>query len=169
MVEQQSKHGKFIAFELARHWIALPAAAVLRIVNCPPPNQGGTVGLGIVQLGPHTIRLLDLQPKLGLQSEAHQPEKTPFLLVIQESQQALWGIALDTPPDILELPFSRFKPVPPEKRLEPKLQWISHMAVITEQEIRRTLLFLNLKAVFQSKASESSAQSADRQLKSLTL
>ena len=151
MAKDAPKRGKFIAFELANHWFALPMAAVLRIVNCPPSNQGGTISVGVVQLGPHTIRLLDLQTQWGLQPEAHSPEETPFLLVVRGPQQALWGIALDTPPDLLELPLSRFKPVPPEKRLALKLQWISHMAVIAEQDIHCTLLLLDLKAMFQNK------------------
>ncbi|MGD1862048.1 MAG: chemotaxis protein CheW [Leptolyngbyaceae cyanobacterium] len=153
MVERNPRHGKFIAFKLARHWVALPAVAVLRIVNCPPPEQGGTIDFGVVQLGPHTIRLLDLRSRWKLQPEA-VPEKLPFLLVMRGPQQTLWGIALETPPDLLELPLSTFKSVPLEKRMNRKLQWISHMTVITERDIHRTLLLLDLKAVFQSKVSE---------------
>ena len=57
--------GKFITFEVANYWFALPMEAVLKIVNCPPPSQGGTVGIGLVQLGSHTVRLLNLHQEFG--------------------------------------------------------------------------------------------------------
>ena len=144
-----SKIAKMITFKIADHWFALPMAAVLKIVNCPPVDQGGIVNLGMVQLGAHTIHLLDLYSTFGLGSAPSALTQTPFLLVLRGSQKKLWGIVLEAPPDLIDLPNTLFKSVSTDKRFSPKKQWISHIAVISKQDISRTLLFLDLKAVFQ--------------------
>ncbi len=144
-----SKIAKMITFKIAAHWFALPMAAVLKIVNCPPVDQGGIVNLGMVQLGAHTIHLLDLHSTFGLGSAPSALTQTPFLLVLRGSQKKLWGIVLEAPPDLIDLPNTLFKSVSTDKRFSPKKQWISHIAVISKQDISRTLLLLDLKAVFQ--------------------
>ena len=144
-----SKIAKMITFKIADHWFALPMAAVLKIVNCPPVDQGGIVNLGMVQLGAHTIHLLDLHSTFGLGSAPLALTQTPFLLVLRGSQKKLWGIVLEAPPDLIDLPNTLFKSVSTDKRFSPKKQWISHIAVISKQDISRTLLLLDLKAVFQ--------------------
>ena len=139
---------KFITFEVAGYWFVLPMAAVLKIVNCPPPSQGGTVGIGLVQLGSHTIRLLDLHQEFGRSSDTI-PEQAPFLVVVHNPQKELWGIALDVPPDLIELPLSTFKPVSLEPPFDHKTNWISHMAIVSDKKTDRTLLLLDVHAVFQ--------------------
>ncbi|MCG8361913.1 MAG: chemotaxis protein CheW [Pseudanabaenales cyanobacterium] len=146
------KIAKFITFKVVDYWFALPMAAVLKIVNCPPQDKGGVVTLGIVQLGSHTIQLLDLHGVLGLDADATPPDQAPFLLVLRSTQKKLWGIALDTPPDLSELPLNTFQAVSIDNRFVLKKQWISHIATVSEQEINRTLLLLNLKAIFAHKA-----------------
>lgn len=144
-----SKTAKIITFKIADHWFALPMAAVLKIINCPPVDQGGIVNLGMVQLGSHTIHLLDLYSTFGLGAAPSSAlTQTPFLLVLR-SQKKLWGIVLEAPPDLIDLPSTLFKSVSTDKRFTPKKQWISHIAVISKQEISRTLLLLDLKAIFQ--------------------
>lgn len=145
---------KFITFEVAGYWFVLPMAVTLRIVNCPPPSQGGTVGLGLVQLGPHIIRLLNLHQEFGHSPEAI-PTQAPFLIVVRNPQKELWGIALDVPPDLIELPLKIFKPVSLEPPFDHKTNWISHMAVVAEQEHTRTLLLLDVHAIFQHRLVQS--------------
>lgn len=137
---------KFITFEVANYWFVLPMAAILKIVNCPPPSQGGTVGIGLVQLGSHTIRLLNLYREVGKSAAV---DHAPFLVVIRNPQKELWGITLDEPPDLVELPLSIFKPVSLETPFDHKTNWISHMALVSDQECDRTLLLLDVHAVFQ--------------------
>ena len=146
------KTAKFITFKVVDYWFALPMAAVLKIVNCPPPDKGGVVTLGMVQLGSHTIQLLDLHDVLGLVADSTPPAQAPFLLVLRSTKKKLWGIALDTPPDLSELPLNTFQAVSRDNRFTPKKQWISHIATVSEQEINRTLLLLNLKEIFAHKA-----------------
>ena len=148
--------GKFITFEVANYWFALPMEAVLKIVNCPPPSQGGTVGIGLVQLGSHTVRLLNLHQEFGHSTEA-LPQQAAFLIVVRNFQKELWGIALDTPPDLIELPLNTFKPVALEPPFDHKSNWISHMAIIAEKDITHTLLLLDEHVVFQHRIEQPAA------------
>ena len=144
-----SKVAKIITFKIADHWFALPMTTVLKIVNCPPSDQGGIVNLGMVQLGSHTIHLLNLYSTFGLGTDVPVRTQTPFLLVLRGTRKKLWGIVLETPPDLIDLPNTLFKSVSTDERFTPKKQWISHIAVISKQDISRTLLLLDLKAIFQ--------------------
>ena len=139
---------KFIIFNVADYWFLLPVTAILRIVNCPPVTQGGTVGIGLVQLGSHTIRLLNLYPEVGHGAAVPSPDHAPFLVVVRNPQKELWGIALKQPPDLIELPLTVFKPVALETPFDHKTNWISHMAVVSEKESDRTLLLLDVHAMF---------------------
>ena len=143
---------KFITFKVADYWFSLPIAAVLKIVNCPPPEKGGIVTLGVVQLGSHTIQLLDLYSMFDLDADAKTLEKSSFLLVLRNAQKKLLGITLDTPPDLIELSLSNFQSVPKNNYSAAKRRWVSHIAVVSEQGISRTLLLLNLKALFTPEA-----------------
>ena len=152
MDNKPSKIIKFITFKVADYWFSLPIAAVLKIVNCPPPEKGGIITLGVVQLGSHTIQLLDLYSMFDLDADAKTPNQLSFLLVLRNTQKKLWGIALDTPPDLIELPLSNFQAVPQNKYFATKRQWVSHIAVVSEQGINCTLLLLNLKSLFTHEA-----------------
>lgn len=143
-----SKQVKLLTFKIAEHWFTLPMANVLKVVNCPSSEQGGAVPFGVVQLGKHTIQLLDLYSVFGL--GALPPEQPPFLIVLRSHyQKMLWGIVLADPPDLVDLPVAMFKSISADRRFVPKKQWISHVAVLSEQTLSRTLLLLDVKAIFQ--------------------
>lgn len=141
---------KFVTFKVAGHWFALSMVAILRIVNCPPPEKGGVITLGVVQLGPHTVQLLDLYGIFGIGADAASPDQASFLLVLRSEQKKLWGIALESPPDLIELPLDAFQAISSDKSFAPRKQWISHIAVVSKPDISRTLLLLDLNAVFPS-------------------
>lgn len=147
MDNDTSAIAKFITFKVADYWFALPMEAILKVVNCPSRDQGGIVSLGIVQLGTHTIQLLNLHGVFGL-GNTSPPRQLPFLLVLRDAHNKLWGITLESPPDLVELPLAIFHSVSVDRRFVPKKQWISHIAIPSEQD-SRTLLLLDLKAVFQ--------------------
>ncbi len=145
---------KFITFEVAGYWFVLPMKAILKIVNCPSPKEGGAVGIGLVQLGSHTIRLLNLRQEIE-RSPTATPEQASFLVVVRNPQKELWGIALDVPPDIVELPLTTFKSVVSlETPFDDKTNWISHMAIVPTKDSTRTLLLLDIHAVFQPRVGQ---------------
>jgi len=56
---------KFIVFKIADCLLGLPMSDVLKVVTCPPVENGGMKAMGLVQLGRHTIRVLDLHQQLS--------------------------------------------------------------------------------------------------------
>jgi len=142
---------RYIIFALADYLIALPTENIVKIVPTPPPNQGGMVDMGLVQLAQYSIQLLDLCALLGLE-EPTQDERSfapelnlptnnsahlasPFLIVMkaidQESSNAehdLWGITVSHPLDIVSIADDDLNAVPETTRVPGTLQWVSHVA-----------------------------------------
>jgi purine-binding chemotaxis protein CheW len=68
---------KLIVFTVAEYHLALPIAEVLQVVNKPTITDELTK-TGLVQIGRHMIRLLDLHQQLAANS-VQVPKTRPFL------------------------------------------------------------------------------------------
>ena len=171
-----SETTKYITFKVAGYLFALPSQEILKVVATPAPGEGGLVSLGLVQLGQYSIQILDLPELLSLNTEkakakaaapppprakASKPEggdqNPPFLMVLQNANQDLLGIAVDEPPDLLEVPSYALKPVPPEKRLSRALRWISHVVTYSLGNNRHTLLLLDSSVLLYIPQADSQA------------
>jgi purine-binding chemotaxis protein CheW len=172
---------QYITFKLADYLFALPSEAILRIVATPPPSQGGMVSMGLVQLEQYSIQIIDLIRLLNLKgqdiagaikkpnnalspaevAEVTEPSASknpPFLIVLQDSDQALWGIAVDQPPDLMDVPHYALKSVPDEKRLTRAFRWISHVVTYDWRGDRHTMLLLDMAILLPSKPSEPTSE-----------
>ncbi|MEL6816063.1 MAG: hypothetical protein AAFP03_14835 [Cyanobacteria bacterium J06598_3] len=161
---------QYITFKLADYLFALRSLEILKIVETPPPSQGGLVQMGMVQLGPYSIQIIDLPALLSLKGKAsknkpgvspahppnnqrkepnpEQPEQSPpFLMILQNAEQDLWGIALHEPPDLMEVPDYALKPVPSHQRSTRALRWVSHIVSYDLNSNRHSLLILDLSTV----------------------
>lgn len=164
----EAEADKYITFKMAGYLFALPSEAILKIVTTPAPSQGGMVSMGLVQLEQYSIQTIDLVKLLSLQEplEDHQissvvpeqgkdravtamtpGENPPFLMVLQDAEGTLWGIAVDEPPDLMDIPHYALKPVPSEKRMTRALRWVSHVVTYDLGGDRHTLLLLDLSAL----------------------
>ncbi len=172
-----SETDQYITFKLAEYLFALPSQAILKIVATPPPNQGGMVSMGLVQLEQYSIQIIDLVTLLNLKGQnladtikktgkavksqrvdSTPPQNPPFLMVLQDSNQQLWGIALNEPPDLMDVPHYALKPVPAEKRLTQALRWVSHIVTYDMGGNRHTLLLLDVSILLSSQQGESSSE-----------
>jgi chemotaxis signal transduction protein len=172
--QSDGKTRKYITFKLADYLFALPSEEILKIVSTPPPSQGGMVSMGLVQLEQYSIQIIDLIKLLNLKGQdiASAVKKTvkktsedavskdvtaaalqnpPFLIVIQDIDQNLWGIAVDEPPDLMDIPHYALKPVPAEKRLTRALRWVSHVVTYDLGGDRHTLLLLEMSVLLSHK------------------
>lgn len=86
--------------------------------------------------------------------KAETTENPPFLMVLQDADQVLWGIAVDEPPDLMDIPHYALKPVPPEKRMTRALRWVSHVVTYDLGGDRHTLLLLDLSVLLAQKPPE---------------
>ncbi len=164
---------QYITFKLADYLCALPSEKILKIVATPPPSQGGMVSMGLVQLEQYSIQIIDLAKLLNGQSADSASARTtasktvtsadftvaalknpPFLMVLQDSAQKLWGIAVNEPPDLMDIPRYALKPVPSEKRLTRALRWVSHVVTYDLGRNRHTLLVLDAGVFFSSDQAE---------------
>ena len=156
---------KYITFKMADYLFALPSEDILKIVATPSPSQGGMVSMGLVQLEQYSIQTLNLPKLLGLNQTSAQAEldeltdagsaqNPPFLMVMQNADKDLWGIAVDEPPDLMDVPNYALKPVPPEKRLTRTLRWVSHVVTYDLGGERHTLLVLDIAVLLAPKQSE---------------
>lgn len=151
---------QYITFKLAGYLLALPTQQILKIVETPSLEEGGLVEIGLVQLGQHSIQILDLSKLLDLKEtvKAAAIQNPPFLVVFQNSLQDLWGIALFEPPDLMNVPDYALKPVPPEKRLARILRWVSHIVTYDLNSNRHTLLLLDLPAILNISQTNNKAE-----------
>ena len=110
---------KAIAFQIDKHWLALPPAAVLRVIHKAALTQDrGSAQL--VYLGNQPLQVLNLRPVLaalgsssmGLAS-ADLPCMGGQFFVIAASDKTLSAIAVDQPPILVELPIAATHAVPP--------------------------------------------------------
>jgi chemotaxis signal transduction protein len=74
-------------------------------------------------------------------------DNPPFLIVLQGGDEQLWGIAVNEPPDLLDIPRYALKPVPSEKRLTRALRWVSHVVTYDLGCDRHTLLLLDISVL----------------------
>lgn len=138
---------KFIVFKIADCLVALPMSDVLKVVNCPPVDNGGLRAMGLVQLGRHTIRVLDLHQQLSPKELSPSSKNQPFLVISRSSQGELVGISVNEPPNLMELPRESMRCIPHSERKSGGLELISHAAVISQKEVTTTILLLDLKRV----------------------
>lgn len=169
---------QYITFDLGGYRFAIPSDEILKIVATPPSSQGGLVGLGLVQLGPYSIQVIDLFSLLSLNSANNKDnprpsasssraleqrkklednqhnDALPFLVVLQGKTSDLWGVALSEPPDLIEVPNYALKPVPAQRRLTPSLRWVSHIVSYDLDKDRHSLLVLDLSSVMTPQADQ---------------
>lgn len=158
-----NKLRKYIIFKLLGYSFALPSENILKIVATPPPNQGGMVSMGLVQLGQYSIRILNLLKTLDLKnniesseqdSDSNEPtavtstQNLPFLIVLRNANETLWGVAVSEPPDLMEIHDQALNSVPLEQRAFGTLRGVSHIAQVGTLGDQRTILILDMTALF---------------------
>jgi purine-binding chemotaxis protein CheW len=70
------------------------------------------------------------------------------MVVTHDSQGELYGISVDEPPDIVELPLLTIRPLPKSSsHSKPMIQMVSHVAVLPQKEDIKTIFLLDLKCI----------------------
>jgi len=167
-MHDDSQVSKFIVFKIADYLLALPLSNVLKVVNYSPVAvQAGTPLLrtmGVVQIGKHTIRVLNLHTLLASLTLRYQqlssaglpqlPLKQPFLLIARVAMGELYGIWLEEPPNLLELHNEMLRTIPKSERQSGTLEIISHAAVISENNVTTTIFLLDVQRLLNTAVTE---------------
>jgi purine-binding chemotaxis protein CheW len=158
--------GKFIVFKIANYRLALPINKVLKIVSFSPEANRDLSTMGLVQLGRHTIKLLDFHQDLygksrnftALLTGDSPPEskKQQFLVIVRKSPGEFCGILVDEPPDLMEFPQEIIRTLPQsEKRGKGILSMVSHAAIISQEKLTTTIFILDVQRVVDSEIIDS--------------
>lgn len=141
---------RVIVFTMGDYQLALPLAAVLKVMNCPPVISSSSNSLGLIYIGQATVRLINFHPKLD-PGKSKQPEtEGRFLIILQPRLGELWGIPVDNPPNLVELPLTTFRVLPESHRQACLLGLASHVAILSQEEMTSTIFLLDLEQVFRS-------------------
>lgn len=143
----ESKVGKFIIFKIADFLLSLPINDVLKVVNSPSVVSRGLKTMGLVQLGHHTIRVLDLHQQLNSGGLSKSLDNPPFLVITRNREGELCGISVDQPPDLVELPLESIRSLPKSEPQSNALGIFSHVAVVSQKEVTTTIFLLDMKRV----------------------
>jgi purine-binding chemotaxis protein CheW len=138
-----------IVFTIANHWLALPLAAVLKIMTTKaiPLNEIG--GQSLIYLDQDPITLVNLHPVLSgvLASSSTSPANVisgQFLLITGLYGYPQWAIPVDEAPTLLELPLDSVRLLPNTYR-ESIHNLACHVAVLSNRDLTPTVLLLNLQ------------------------
>lgn len=145
-MQNNLKIGKFIVFKIASYHWALPISDVLKVVNCSTLIDQGFRKLGMVQLGHHVIKILDLQPS----NSDHLPELSnsqTFLVITRNAQGELCGIVLESPPNLIEVPLEMMRSFPKSESPSKCFDWVSNVVVISQETISTTLFLLDVRLI----------------------
>ena len=138
---------KFIVFKIAEYHLALPISVVLKVLNCAAAGSEFTT-MGILQLGRHTIRVVDLQERLHSGNSGEKPRNSPFLVISRTPGGELCGIPVEEPPNLVELPLETIQTLPKADRYsKPALNLVSHVAVLSQEKVTTTIFLLDLQQV----------------------
>jgi purine-binding chemotaxis protein CheW len=104
--------------------------------------------MGILQLGRHTIRVVDLQERLHSGNSGEKPRNSPFLVISRTPGGELCGIPVEEPPNLVELPLETIQTLPKADRYsKPALNLVSHVAVLSQEKVTTTIFLLDLQQV----------------------
>ncbi|WP_460203499.1 chemotaxis protein CheW [Scytonema sp. NUACC21] len=141
---------KFIVFKVADYLLALSINNVLKVVNCSDFNIKKLTTMGLVQVGKHMIKLLDLHQHLSSDSLLTMPDAS-FLVVTCDSQGQLCGVLVNEPPDLIELPLETIRPLPKSDSYSNlATDMVSHVVVLSHKEAIKTIFLLDLKGIESS-------------------
>lgn len=147
---------KFIVFKITDYLLALPISDVLKVVNCPSGASRGLRTMGVVQLGQHMIKVLDLHEQSSTGGLPESLRNQSFLLITRDRQGELCGILVDEPPNLLELPLEMMRSLPASTRhSHPLFEMVSHAAVVSQDEVTTTIFLLDLKRLSNTAINDS--------------
>ncbi|NJM73901.1 MAG: chemotaxis protein CheW [Scytonema sp. RU_4_4] len=151
MQHDESQLNKFIVFTIADYLLALPMSDVVKVVNVSPADSKRLPKIGLLQIGKYIIKILDLHQHSSLDALPDSSDHPSFLVVTHDSQRELYGILVNEPPDIVELPPEAMRSLPKSSHhSNPMTEMVSHVAVLSQQEVIKTIFLLDLKRITET-------------------
>lgn len=150
-MHDESTVAKFVVFKVMDYLLALPIEDVLKAINYSSVAGGGLRTMGVIQLGRHMIRVLDLHQHISVGSLSQLPTNHPFLVITRGLGGELCGIPVDEPPNLVELPLAMMQRLPMSQiQGNALLEMVSHAAVLSQENVTTTIFLLDVKQVLNT-------------------
>ena len=133
---------RVILFRIHQIQLALPISVVLKVISCPPVTPSAQAGLGLIDLGDQTITVVSLFHRLCPQDQPDTLQRR-FVILTQTQIGELCGLLVDTPPNLLEIPLDKVRPLPSTYRQTDPIGMVSsHVAVLPQEDQEPMQIFL---------------------------
>jgi|GEM_PF-1512218 len=137
--------GKYITFKVSTYLLALPIDSVFRVITCPSDLGQTLQEAKLAQMGDRTVMLLNLRAFLDpLLGHVHSGEHRHFLIITQGLEGELYGILVDAPPNLLNIPETSIQPVPQSFHQIGFPAWVSQIAILKQKNESTTILMLDI-------------------------
>lgn len=139
-----------ILFPIHDYLFALPVKAVFKIISCPPIDSPIENCIGLVEWEGRTITIVDLHQKLTLaRLESTVVSEHRFLILTETKNKELCGFLIEQSPSLIDIPLNDIHSVPLSYREVAKLEFVSHMAILSNTETKKTFKVFLLGIDFQ--------------------
>jgi purine-binding chemotaxis protein CheW len=135
----------FIIFRIAAYLFALPIGDVLQVVNYPAQVSHELSQLGMIQLGHHMIKVVDLHRFFNSEGFSQVPGSQSFLVITRDPQGEFCGIPVDEPPDLIEFSPEKLRSLSQDERQFGVAKLASHVIVLSWKEVSTTIFRLDLQ------------------------
>ena len=146
---------RFIVFQVLDYCWALPIEAVLRVVNCSLGPNRELISMGVIQIGRHVIRALDLHQRLNSGYLPQLPGDSPFLVITRTAEAELCGIPVDEPPDLIEVSSELIRSLPLSSPQVGLLEMASGVVVRPQAANPQTVFLLDIQRALSACSQES--------------
>ncbi|MEM6445514.1 MAG: chemotaxis protein CheW [Cyanobacteria bacterium P01_D01_bin.123] len=143
---------RVVAFPLHTLNLALRVESVERVLNNVPIYSSGLNSFGITHVGDREITVLDLQNQLFrtktlLPRQGNDAPISPYLVVIQNSAGEAYGIPINAPPALTEIPANAIRILTSSYRRSDTLGIASHVAQVKGDTAPKTIFLLDVDRV----------------------
>ncbi|MBW4522694.1 MAG: chemotaxis protein CheW [Scytolyngbya sp. HA4215-MV1] len=125
--------------------LALKLEGVQKVVPTPQIFKSGEKTLGVAHFEDREAIVVDLHHKI-FGAPSSQPER--YVVLVQATDQQLYGIPTTTLPTLQELPLESLNPLPADYRDRDTLGIASHTVALPQQDTEQTLFLLDPDRLF---------------------
>jgi hypothetical protein len=133
---------KAIVFNQSSHTFALPLIAAVKVINFPPDLSQQMDDLGLIYLGQAAIKIVNPATPEAISLLPAKPANGQFLVILQARPGTLYGIPVDTPPDVIDLPVTSFRTVPDAHHQGSLFHWVRYVSIPPEAEAASARIYL---------------------------
>ncbi len=135
---------KLLIFTVEKLNLALPIAAVKKVINHTFVYSSGLGYVAVTHVEDQEITVIDLHKKLFNSPQMIKSETRGYLILANNSTGEFFGVWTPQTPSLLDIPLSQIRLLPESYRRADTLAIASHVTVIQEQEKSLTVFILDV-------------------------